>query len=82
MQHIRPSKFVEDEFGLTELQKQNWHHFVEKISVKSEDKTSYFKEGTDLDNDLILDAIKNLKSCKIFYNNAYNIIGAFLNEYL
>ena len=79
MQHIRPSKFVEDEFGLTELQK---HHFVEKISVKSEDETSYFKEVTDLDNDLILDAIKNLKSCKIFYKNACNIIGAFLHEYL
>ena len=38
MQRLRHSENVKDEVGLTELPRQNWHHFMEKILVICEDE--------------------------------------------
>lgn len=54
MQCLRQSEIVEGEVGLTELQRQNWHHFVEKMYVICEDENFDLNEDTDLGNDLIL----------------------------
>lgn len=54
MQCLRQSEIVEGEVCLTELQRQNWHHFVKKMYVIREDENFDLSEDTDIDNDLIL----------------------------
>ena len=54
MQCLRQSEIVEGEVCLTELQRQNWHHFVKKMYVIREGENFDLSEDTDLDNDLIL----------------------------
>ena len=39
-------------------------------------------KGTDLDNNLVLDVIKNFRICKKFYSNSYNATVASLDKYL
>ena len=61
MQYIRHSETVEDEVGLTELQRQNFHHFVEETSAISEDGNFDLSEDSDLDDDLIRDVMLKFK---------------------
>ena len=61
MQYIRHSETVEDEVGLTELQRQNFHHFVEETSAISEDGNFDLSEYSDLDDDLIRDVMLKFK---------------------
>ena len=61
MQYIRHSETVEDEVGLTELQRQNFHHFVEETSAISEDENFDLSEDSDLDDDLIRDVMLKFK---------------------
>ena len=61
MQYIRHSETAEDEVGLTELQRQNFHHFVEETSAISEDENFDLSEDSDLDDDLIRDVMLKFK---------------------
>ena len=54
MQRLRHIKIVKDAAGLIELQKQNWHFFVEKKLVISSEENFDLNEDTNLNKDLIL----------------------------
>ena len=54
MQRLRHIKIVKDAAGLTELQKQNWHFFVEEKQVITSEENFGLNEDTDLNKDLIL----------------------------
>ena len=81
MQHVRHSNCRRWSWSKWAAEAKLASFWGENLVI-SDRKKSGLEKGTDLDKVLILDVIKNLKSCKNFYNNACNTIAASLNVYL
>ena len=84
MERVRQTIILEDERGMVELHSEDWPYFIEKVLEISEkgnfELENEHDEIDNLENELLLDVIRNLQIFKHLYKPMYNSATDNLQE--